>query len=121
LIPILLCCGGGGPSGGGGGGRGSFSDGGEIGSNTGTLFCWVNGVGQLKGDLFRCLSPLVEPALLFRLRGSARAKEPGVEGVLLFTGDELEGGGVGITWWPAIRSIEGGVLWTGSDPRRGGG
>ena len=31
--------GGGGASGGGGGGKGSFSEGGEIGSNTGTLFC----------------------------------------------------------------------------------
>ena len=102
--------GGGGPSGGGGGGMGrwGFSEGGEMGSKTGTLFCWVKGVGQPRGDLFRCLSP-VELALLFRLRGSVSANEPGVEGVL-FTGDELEGGGVGITWWPAIRSIVGGVL-----------
>lgn len=90
--------GGGGPSGGGGGGRGSFSTGGEIGSNTGALVCCVKGVGHVKGDLLRCFSPLTDPVLLFLLRGSVSPNEPGVDGVL-FAGDweEFDGGGVGIT------------------------
>ena len=108
--------GGGGASGGGGGGIGSFSEGGEIGSNTGTLFCCDGGVGQAGGDLHRCLSPLVELALLLRRRGSVSPNEPGVEGVL-FAGDELEGGGVGMMWCPVIRSMEGGVLLIGSETR----
>ena len=58
--------------------------------------------------------------LLLRLLGSANPNPPGVDGVL-FAGDELDGGGVGITWWPVTRSTDGGVLLIGSDVRRGGG
>ena len=48
--------------------------------------------------------------------GVVSPNEPGVEGVL-FAGDELEGGGVGMMWCPVIRSMDGGVLLIGSETR----